>query len=351
MSSTRQKWRYAEEDLLKLSPFGSVLVDRMPLARFDGSSWSDPKLISINDFQLHPGAHCLHYGSACFEGLKAYRWKDGTLAVFRADQHAARMIKSAEILRLPVPSAELFLRMVHDVVRSSAEHIPPAPGALYLRPVLIGTDHNIGAASTPSKSAALYVLASPVGDYFAGGDRALRLLIEDQHMRSTPQFGQVKTGANYAAALGMTLDAKKQWQVDQLLFCPGGDVQETGASNFILVGDKTVVTKPLSSSFLHGVTRDSVLQLARDVGYETQERDITVDELLAWTKHGEAALTGTAAVLAGVGSLVYQGKEYMLSNAETGPNTQRLRQALCEIQQGIRADEHDWIAKVAWKSI
>ena len=278
---TVRTWRYLTADLPKLSPFGSVLCDKMPLANFASGKWSEPRIVQLADLPLHPGAHCLHYGSSCFEGLKAYRWSDDSLAIFRADQHAERMMASAATLRLPVPQEDMLLQMLRDAVLSSMEDVPPAPGSLYLRPVLIGTDTNIGAAATPSQSASLYVLTSPVGDYFAGGERALRLLVEDQTPRTTPQFGKVKTGANYAAALGITLDAKDKWQVDQILFCPRGDVQETGASNFILISDDVVVTKPLSDSFLHGVTRDSVLTLAKDLGYRVEERDFSVDELVA----------------------------------------------------------------------
>ena len=318
----------------------------MPITHFSDGKWSAPELIELDDFRLHPGGHALHYGSTCFEGLKAYRWPDDAVAIFRADRHAARIRQSAATLRLPEPDEDMLQQMLVDVVTDAAEHVPPAPGSLYLRPVLIGTDKNIGAASSPSKTASLYVLASPVGDYFAGGERALRLLIEDEAPRTTPQFGSVKTGANYAAALGVTLDAKEKWKIDQILFCPGGDVQETGASNFVLIDDKTVVTKALADSFLHGVTRDSVLTIAKDLGYEVQERDITVDELLEWTKHGEAALSGTAAVLAGVGTLLHNEKEIELSDGKTGPNTRRLRKALVDIQQGTSQDERGWLTKV-----
>lgn len=338
-------WRYTAADLHKLSPFGSVLAPRMQIASYQDGAWSESQLIELDDFRLHPGAHCLHYGSSCFEGLKGYRWADDSIVIYRADRHAARIQQSATTLRLPAPPTPLLTQMLLDVVRDSVEHIPPAPGALYLRPVLIGSDRNIGAASTPSQSALLYVLASPVGDYFAGGDRALGLLVEDSSPRTTPQFGSVKTGANYAAALGVTLDAKKEFAVDQILFCPDGDVQETGASNFILIDDKTIVTKSLNSSFLHGVTRDSVLTLARELGYEVQERDISVKELMDW--HGEAALSGTAAVLCGVGRLFYNGAEKTLSDGVTGPNTRKLRKALVDIQQGIAKDTRGWITVVS----
>ena len=339
------KWRYTADDLSSLSPFGSVLAERMPVMHYDGE-WSEPKIIDVTDFRLHPGAHALHYGSSCFEGLKGYRWADDSVAVFRVDRHAERMVESARALRLPEPDAGVLSEMFCQAIRESVEWIPPAPGSLYVRPVLLGTDPNIGAASRPASQAVVYVLTSPVGDYFAGGDRALRLLVEDETPRTTPQFGRVKTGANYAAALGPTMDARNQYGIDQILFCPGGDVQETGASNFILIDDQRVVTKPLTNQFLHGVTRDSVLQIARDLGYQVEERDISLAELLDWSQTGEAALTGTAAVLTGVGTLIYQGKEYPVSGGETGSNSRKLRQALVEIQRGERPEPHGWVRKL-----
>jgi len=341
-----RNWLYTADDLPKLNPFGSVLAEKISISQFADGKWSSPKLQTLAEFSLHPGSHCLHYGSSCFEGLKAYRWDDGTLGVFRADQHAQRLMKSAEILRLPIPDVDMFQAMVSETVNAAAEMVPPAPGALYLRPVLIGTDQNIGAASSPSSTATFYVMASPVGSYFAAGEKALRLLVEDQVPRTTPQFGRVKTGANYAAALGITLEAKAKWKIDQILFCPKDDVQETGASNFLLIDDKTVWTKPLADSFLHGVTRNSILQLARSMGYEIREENFTVKELLDWSERGEAALSGTAAVLAGVGTLIYEDREYELTGGKTGPNTLRLRQALNEIQQGVAADPGGWVSKV-----
>ena len=342
-----RSWRYTVDDLPSLSPFGSVLADRICLTRFADGKWSTPELIPLDEFRLHPGSHCLHYGSSCFEGLKAYRWSDDSLVIFRPDTHARRMVNSARSLFLPEPSQDLFTQMVSAIVTDSAEMVPPAPGALYLRPLLLGSDTNIGAAAKASESAIFYVMASPVGNYFAAGDKALRLLIEDTVPRTTPQFGKVKSGVNYATALSSMVAAREKYEADQVLFCPQGDVQETGAANFLLIDDNTVVTKPLADSFLHGVTRDSLLTIASELGYEIQERDFTVNELLKWTEHGEAALSGTAAVLAGVGALIHEGKEYSLSGGATGANTIRLRAALNDVQQGNTDDRRGWIYKLS----
>jgi len=324
--------------------FGTVFSRWMTLTRCRGGAWSEVETAAVAPISLHPGAHVLHYGSSCFEGVKAFRMADGNVRLFRVDRHAERLRRSAELLCLPLPPVAVVERMIREVVAANREDVPPAPGALYLRPTLIGTEANIGAAGAPPAEAMLYILASPVGDYFSGGGRPLTLLIEEEGMRSTPGFGQAKTGANYAAAMRHVLAARREHGADQVLFCPGGDVQETGASNFLLIDDRRVLTKPLDGSFLHGVTRDSVLTLAADLGYEVVERDFTVDELLAWTAFGEAALSGTAAVLTGVGELIRGGRRHTVGDGGVGPNTRRLREALTAIQSGAAGDRFGWLS-------
>jgi branched-chain amino acid aminotransferase len=326
-------------------PFGTIPAPRMVVADAVGAAFGSPRTEPVAPLSLHPFAHVLHYGSACFEGLKAHRGVDGVVRLFRPDRHVARMQRTAELLCLPVPDAALLTEMLHTAVAVNLDVVPAAPGALYLRPLLIGTEPNIGAAAAPSGDALLVVLASPVGDYFAGGGRALRLLVETELPRTTPQFGEAKAGANYVMALGVTRRAKAAHGVDQVLFAPGGDVQETGAANFLLLDEERVVTRALDRSFLHGITRDTVLTLARDLGYGVEERTITVTELLGW--QGEAALSGTAAVLTGVGTLVYDGREHGIGDGEVGATTSRLRDALVAVQRAEAPDRHGWTVPVA----
>jgi branched-chain amino acid aminotransferase len=247
---------------------------------------------------------------------------------------------------LPVPDAKAVAEMVREVIRRSRAAVPEAPGALYLRPLLFGTTANIGAAATPSAEATLLVLASPVWDYFAGGMKPLRILVDDVNTRSAAHLGMVKTGGNYAAAMGPTLAARAKYQADQVLFSPGGQVQETGAANFVLLRDKQLMTRSLDATFLHGVTRDSLLTMARDLGYTVTERPFDVKEMLEWVKAGEAALSGTAAVLAGVGTLIYKDQEYRVGNGEVGPLVRDLRAKLVAIQQGDAPDTHGWLEKI-----
>ena len=330
-----------------MGQFGTEFCDHIAIVRYENDAWQAPSIETLKPLSLHPAAHVFHYASTCFEGFKAYRWDDGKARIFRLHDHIARMQKSAASLRLPVPDAEMLATMVMDLVAHHVDDIPAPPSSLYLRPTLIGTLENIGAAAAPSSEATLFVLASPVGDYFSGGAATLKLLVEDQRARSTEQLGSTKTGGNYAAALGPTLEAKEKYGVDQVLFCPNGDVQETGAANFLLISDDEIVTKPLDSSFLHGMTRDSVLKLGADLGYKINEREFTVTELLELVATHEAALSGTAACLSPVGALVYNGEEIKVRDGNAGPNTEKLRKALQDIQYGLAPDTHGWLTEVA----
>lgn len=326
------------------APFGTVLCDWMTTARADGGPFvygGSPE--PYGDFTISPAAHVLHYGSAVFEGLKAHRQPDGSLAIFRLDSHVARMAASAERLRLPEIDPGTVRQMIVDAVEANAGEVPDPPGSLYIRPTLIGTEANIGAAARPTRAALLYVVNSPVGDYFKGGIRPLTLLLETSLQRTVPQFGMVKCGANYAMALGPTLDAMAGNEaVDQMLFATDGDITETGASNFFLADDERVVTRHLDESFLHGVTRDSVIRLARHLGYGVEERSVDPEELLDWSEHGEAFLSGTAAGLAPVGTILYAGKTLTVGDGQPGRNTMRLRQALVDIQTGAAPDPFGW---------
>lgn len=326
------------------APFGTVLCDWMTTARADGGPYvygGAPE--PYGDFTISPAAHVLHYGSAIFEGLKAHRQTDGSVAVFRLDSHTARMVGSAQRLRLPAIDPATLKRMILDAVTANVAEIPDPPGSLYVRPTLIGTEANIGAAARPTRAALLYVVNSPVGDYFKGGMRPLTLLLETSRQRTVAQFGMVKCGANYAMALGPTMDAMAANEaVDQMLFATDGDITETGAANFFLVDDERLVTRHLDESFLHGVTRDSVIQLAQHLGYEVQERRVDPDELIDWSEGGEAFLSGTAAVVAPVGTILYAGESLTVGDGQPGRNTLRLRQALVDIQVGAAPDPFGW---------
>jgi branched-chain amino acid aminotransferase len=327
--------------------FGTVLASQMAVASYEGGSWSEHEFCAYGPIPMSPAIHGLHYGSTCFEGFKAYRWADGSVNVFRMDKHVARMQKSAEYLVLPKPDPAQLVTMVKGVIDRVRGEVPEAPGALYLRPTLFGTGASIGGATSPATEAMLVVLASPVWDYFAKGEKALRIYVEEEITRTSTLMGQVKAGGNYAAALGPTIAARQQFQADQVVFCPGGSVQETGAANFLLIRDGKILTRSLDTQFLHGVTRDSILTIAPQLGFAVEERQFSVDEMFDWVKDGEAALCGTAAVLSGVGTLVRKGgKEYPVGGGEIGPNTRKLRKALVSMQRGEIPTPAGWITRV-----
>jgi len=331
-----------------MAAFGTVFMPEMALATFENDQWSAASIVKSDSLQFHPGAHVLHYSSTCFEGLKAFRHEDGGVYIFRMDANVKRLSQSSKLLSLPEIDESQLNQMIIDVVKKFASDVPKPPGSMYIRPTHIGTEPAIGKAAAPSASSLMYILLSPVGDYFAGGAKPLRLLLEEDGMRCAPHMGMVKSGGNYASALGPISRARESVKADQVLFCPNGDVQETGAANFILIDGNEVITKGLDKSFLHGITRNSILTIAADMGMTVSERDLTVTELLerAAKPGTEAALSGTAAVLTPVGTLIHQGKEFSVGSGEAGETTLKLRQALNDIQWGSSPDKHGWLTRV-----
>jgi branched-chain amino acid aminotransferase len=326
--------------------FGQNFTSLMAFSRYSDGQWQKPNLQPLSDFNLTPASHVLHYASTCFEGLKAYRWSDGGIRLFRYMDNIKRLRASAKALCLPVPGEDMLADMIKDAVMAVESEIPDLPKSLYIRPTLIGTEDNIGAAGRASTEAFLYVMTSPVGDYFSGGIRPLKLLIDDVNMRSTPTFGQVKTGGNYAAALSSVIRAREQFGADQVLYCPQGNVQETGAANFFVLHNGTLITKTLDGSILPGITRDSIIQLAKGQGFDVQERDFTVDELIQWLPDSEAFLSGTAAVISPVGHLIHNNEIMEVGNGEIGEQTLAFREQLTNIQQGNQDDNFNWVTKI-----
>jgi branched-chain amino acid aminotransferase len=251
------------------------------------------------------------------------------------------------LLALPAVDEALLAQMIKDIVAKFSDLVPDTPGSMYIRPTHIGTDAAIGKAAAPSDESMMYVLLSPVGEYFSG-ESTLRLLIEEQGMRCAPDNGMVKSGGNYASALKHIVRAKADYNADQVLFSSVDGVTETGAANFILFDGDELITKPLDESFLHGVTRDSILTLAAEQGLTISERDLSIEELIKLASHpaAEAALSGTAAILTPVGTLIYQGKEYLLGSGKAGPVVAKMRAALNDIQWGKVPDTHHWLTKV-----
>lgn len=328
--------------------FGTVFMPEMSVARYADGAWSDVTMEPSDSISMHPGAHVLHYASTCFEGLKGFKHEDGSINIFRMDKNIARLAQSTALLHLPEFKSEMMDKMILDVITRFKNELPSPPASAYLRPTHIGLEPAIGKAAAPSATSLMYVLLSPVGDYFTGGEACLRILLDDKGARCGHDHGMVKGGGNYASALKHILAAKESCNADQVLFCPDGLAQETGAANFILFDGDEVITKALDASFLHGVTRESVLTLAKDDGFKISERDIHIDELLERARKPgcEAGLAGTAAVLSAVGTFIHNGKDYPIGDGQPGPKIRKLREQLNAIQWGSAEDKYGWLTRV-----
>lgn len=328
---------------LSAGAFGRSFGEVMAECDFIDGQWQSVAVHALRPLTLHPGTHALHYASTCFEGIKAFRHAGGGLHVFRMERHIARFQATAQGLHLPVPPSEKLSGMLSEVVRQNARAVPEPPGALYLRPTLFGTDVNVGGVTEPSLNARVMVLACPVREYFSAPEGTFTLQIVDRQ-RAVRGIAGIKAGANYASALAPIMAGRREAGANQVLFCPDGDVQETGTSNFFLINDKTLLTKPVDDQFLPGITRDSLLQLADEMGFAVSERNFDVKTLLEWIRGGEAALCGTAAVLTPVATIVHEGRRYAVNDGRGQPHTARLKEALLDIQFGRAADRHGWLS-------
>jgi branched-chain amino acid aminotransferase len=292
-----------------------------------------------------------HYAQEIFEGLKAYKWSDGSIALFRPEMNARRFNHSADRLCMPEVPEELFLSGVAELVKIESDWIPTSPGtSLYIRPTMIAVEPVLGVK--PSDHFYFYVILSPVGAYYAGGFNPVKIMVEDKYVRAVVGgTGEAKTGGNYASSLKAGLEAKKKG-FDQVLWLDGLErkyIEEVGAMNmFFAYGDR-VVTAPLEGSILNGVTRDSVIRLAAKLGVTVEERKIDIDTIMADIRSGkitEAFGSGTAAVITPVGGLCYKDQTRTIGSGGVGNLTQKFYDTLTGIQTGLITDEFGWIRKL-----
>ena len=254
---------------------------------------------------MHPAAHVLHYASTCFEGFKAYRWADGSIHVFRMDRHIERLRQSAKLLMLPVPDEAQLERMILQTIDRNRAQVPEPPGrAVHAAGAVRHDAEHRRRVAAVERSDADRAREPGVGLLRGRHEAAahLRRGPEAPH-RGAPRHGQDRRQLRRGHGPDAR-GASDKYKIDQVLFCPEGSVQETGAANFLLIREGHILTRSLDSTFLHGVTRDSLLTMARQMGFKVEERVFDVAEMMEWVKTGEAALSGTAAVLAGVGTLV-----------------------------------------------
>ena len=345
----KQKKKYSDESKLG---FGKIFTDRMFLVEWKaGQGWVDARIEPYGPFSLDPACLVLHYGQEIFEGLKAYRWQDGSVALFRPEMNARRFNHSAERLCMPEVPEELFLQGVAELVRLEADWIPTAPGtSLYIRPTMIAVEAVLGVK--PSDHYYFYVILSPVGAYYAGGFNPVKIMVEDQYVRAVPGgTGEAKTGGNYASSLKAGLEAKKKG-FDQVLWLDGRErrfIEEVGAMNMFFTYGNRVVTAPLEGSILSGVTRNSVITLAAELGFTVDECKADIDTIMADIRGGkitEAFGSGTAAVITPVGALCYKNETATIGSGGVGSLTQKLYDTLTGIQTGVIADKFGWVKKI-----
>lgn len=333
--------------------FGRVFTDHMAVAQFtDDRGWHDLRIAAHAPFSMPPATLVLHYAQEIFEGLKAYRMPDGGAALFRPDANARRFRRSAERLAMaPLPEA-LFLQSVRDLVRTDRDWIPDAPdAALYLRPFEIADEAVLG--MKPSASYRYCVIASAVGAYFKGGASAVTLWVTRDYSRAAPGgTGEAKCGGNYASSLVAQAEAAREG-CDQVVFLDAVErryVEELGGMNvFFVFDDGSLQTPPLGGTILAGITRDSLIVLARDLGMTVREAPYTIDQWQADAKSGrlrEAFACGTAAVVTPIGAVRGHDHDFTIGDGGSGPITQQLRGALVDIQRGVAPDRHGWLDRL-----
>ena len=340
-------------EILAAPGFGKYFTDHMVLVDWDAEKgWHDERVVPYGPFTLDPAAMVLHYGQEIFEGLKAYHQPDGSIASFRPHANAARFQRSAVRLAMPQLPEDLFLASLSELVGADRNWVPDGDEAsLYLRPFMIATE--VGLGVRPANRYVYALIASPAGAYFSRGVAPVSVWWSTEYVRAAPGgTGAAKTGGNYAASLAAQAQAADKG-CDQVVWLDAVErrwVEEMGGMNLFFVfgegDDAEVVTPELSGSLLPGVTRDSLLQLARDLGYRTSERRISTDEWAKSVDSGELTevfACGTAAVITPVGTVRHADGGFDIAGGRPGSVTMRLRGELTALQHGQRPDEHGWM--------
>jgi len=332
--------------------FGTVFTDHIFVMDFqEEKGWYDPRVEPYGPFPLDPAAAVLHYAQAVFDGLKAFRGRDGQVRLFRPQKHVERLIQSSQRLCIPPLDPDIALKSLVTLVGIEKDWVPSMVGtSLYVRPTIIASEPFLGVR--PAKSYIYYVILSPVGAYYPEGINPVKILVVDTYVRAVEGgVGAAKTGVNYAASLYAAEEAKHAG-FTQVLWLDGRErkyIDEVGTMNIMMkIGDE-IVTPPLSGTILAGVTRDSALTLMRDWGLSVSERPVTIDEVATAARKGtleEVWGTGTAAVISPVGELAYKGERLVINGGRIGTLTQKLYDAIVGIQYGTAPDTRGWTVPV-----
>jgi branched-chain amino acid aminotransferase len=312
---------------------------------YENGSWGAGRLHNDDSFTLSVASNCLHYGQAAFEGLKAFRSKDGKVRIFRPDANAKRLNSTNDHLLMPEIPEEMFIEAVRTVVSDNIDYVPPygTGGALYIRPVIVGTSPQIGISA--SEKYEFIVLVVPVGPYYKSGIKPVNAYLVEEIDRAAPSgTGHVKVAGNYAASLKPTKLAKqKGCPVALFLDSKSHEyIEEFGTSNFIAITKDNKYVTPESRSILPSITNMSLEQLARDSGLVVERRPVHKSEL---PEFAEVGACGTAVVITPVGKIIYGDEEYCYSN-EIGPVLKKLYDMMTGIQYGELPDKHHWMLEL-----
>ncbi|MBI0446813.1 branched-chain amino acid aminotransferase [Deinococcus sp. DB0503] len=327
--------------------FSYIKTDLRYRSHWKDGEWDAGVLTEDNCVHISEGSTALHYGQQCFEGLKAYRQRDGSVVLFRPDQNAARMQASCERLLMPTISTEQFIAACVQVVKANLDYLPPygTGGALYLRPYMIGVGDNLGVRTAPEFLFSVFCV--PVGAYFKGGLTPANFIVSPYDRAAPHGTGAAKVGGNYAASLLPGHLAKERGFADAIYLDPQTHtkIEEVGAANFFAITQDDRFVTPQSPSILPSITKFSLLQLARErLGLEVEEGDIYIDQL---DRYKEAGACGTAAVITPIGGIQYGDHFHVFySETEVGPVTRRLYDELVGIQFGDIAAPEGWLVKV-----
>ncbi len=332
--------------------FGHIFTDHMFIMNYDtGLGWHDARIVPFGDLSLSPAAMCLHYGQEIFEGLKAYRTKDGSVQLFRPDENFKRMNVSNERMVIPPVNEEDCLQALKELVKLEEDWVPHTEGAsLYIRPFIISTDPYVGVR--PADHYLFIIILSPSGAYYSTGLNPVKIYVEKKYVRAVRGgTGFAKTAANYAISLKGQQEAHEQ-DYEQVLWLDGVEqkyVEEVGSMNIFFVIDGEVVTPQLTGSVLPGITRKSAIEICKKRGYKVSERRISIEEVAKAYDEGhldEVFGTGTAAVISPVGHLKWGDKIMTINDNKIGPISQMLYDTLTGIQWGTIEDEFGWIVKI-----
>jgi len=333
--------------------FGKIFTDYLFLMDHDpGQGWHHPRVEPYRPLSLDPAALVLHYGQEVFEGLKAYRWRNGEIYLFRPRMNYERLNRSARRLCMPELDVEFVLEATRQLIRLEKDWVPPAPGtSLYIRPNMIANEAALGVQI--SKKFLFYIMLGPVGAYYPQGFNPVDIYVTEKYIRAARGgLGEAKTLANYASSL-LAQEEAHELGYTQVLWLDAIErkyAEEVGTSNIFFYIDDELVTPPLHGTILPGVTRDSVLHIARSLELKVTERMISLDEVISALESGklkEVFATGTAAVISPVGKLAPRGKRHIISGGKVGPLSRKLYDHIMGIQYGKIKDPYGWMEKVA----